>query len=746
MPFTQDPHFGDPIILALYGQCFAGIPRRSESKFTEGLGLVHSSHDLTSRRARLLSCLALAVALAVAVDAHAVIPRKDKPAANPTKSADDTAPDKADKDKTKPSVSQPAKGPVAKVEVFIPSLVKLGHSAAESHAGAIYRALSGTLVPPVDETTDGFDFAALLKLVEEVRTWPDTSLALAIYTQDTEGRPRWVVRTDWPIAALEARIKHLLETDEAKKLLKGVQLRRDDEGRFVIELPDTVLAVLRKTDDGTLIASADKVELPESVFGIKTDKAARTRGDKSPPLCYCRVNVAAADEEGQSSWLSSIGGIRDIRYQGGVMPDGDWNERLTVSWSPLAGALKLFFKRVKTPFQCPKDAFAVAAINTDFGGSSAEGLAGLPSGTFANQAQSDFAVSVTPGVGFFPIPDIYYSFGLKNKDKAVEAIRKHLSEAAEKRADDDLPPAWKEIESETGPIFASIPGADGATGISLSSGRKVVFFDIDRDGDKEISRLVIAQTSTLADDAVAHWKSLRRRGTTKVPDSPDAHWQARISWRLVYGHIEPYVMLFTSFAENAKPLPSVDELADALTDSVLNIRIEATGVRIVHDGPIPAGAFFVPSMVAEAVMSEGDPSSEAERERIACRHLRVLYHHAKLFKKDYGRWPATVAELDGYVDFMSHPDLLWLPEQKRGFMAGLVSTVTGGREFRWPDRDKIDDSLYEIDWSPNEWKLKYRAGEFRDHKTILIDDDGEIHREPLPSKKDKVARVDSKEN
>jgi hypothetical protein len=131
---------------------------------------------------------------------------------------------------------------------------------------------------------------------------------------------------------------------------------------------------------------------------------------------------------------------------------------------------------------------------------------------------------------------------------------------------------------------------------------------------------------------------------------------------------------------------------------------------------------------------------------VACRNLRVLYHHSKLFKKDYGRWPSTVAELDGYVDFASHPNLLSLRPKDGGFLGGFVSIFTSDKKKKAAedveaDDDAIDDSLYEIDWSPGDWKLKFRADQFAEYSTIYVDKEGEIHRVPKKEEKKAAAAV-----
>jgi hypothetical protein len=266
--------------------------------------------------------------------------------------------------------------------------------------------------------------------------------------------------------------------------------------------------------------------------------------------------------------------------------------------------------------------------------------------------------------------------------------------------------------------------------------RTVVFFDPPRgEKEKEARGLIVAQTPMWAPDAVQHWRQLTKSAKSRVtvPDSKQAHWQARISWRRAYDLFHPYLALVAGLSDGAVAPPSAEELKGSLADSVVDIRIDYGGLQVRASGPVPLGALYVPAVAVASLISTGDPDSEAERERVACRHLRVLYHHAKLFRKDYGRWPATVAELDGYVDFTVHADLLHLRPKKEGLAAGLVALVAGDRKAAAAGAEEereIDDSLYVVEWSPEDWKLKFRDGEFVNYRTIYIDAEEKIHRVP----------------
>jgi len=640
------------------------------------------------------------------------------------------------------SVPATEQAPKPEVEVYVPSVAKLRQAAVDSKTADIYRGLAEMLPSEMNETGEGMDVAALFSLLEQVADWPDTSLLLVVYKQDREGRPRWALRLDWPLTKLRERVEELLEAEAARQLLKDVRLIETEEGLWRVELPDHLLAVLSAEGEGSSIASEVDVKPPATVFGqasksVKADGAAAD--DEKPKrsmLLYSRLNLDTGDDDGQSPF-AVFSGVRDICYGLSLGNDGLWSEKTVISWSPLVGtAMKMAFRKTDKPFECPRQSYCAAAFNFGLGEGMADGLGDLPPGTIGGKAGGAAAVSVAPGSGFLPFPDIYFQFYTSKKDKIIDSVREAIEQDAKQRREDERPPAWREQRLGEEIIFWRNPAADSAGGIMPVTYRTVLFFDERSDGETGKTRLIIAKASTRADQAVEHWRELMkgRRSRITVPDTSKAHWQGRICWRSAYALFQPYLCFLTSLAGDSSLPPTADALQDSLVDSVINVRIEYAGLQVRHNGPIPIGAFYVPGIVAASLGSSASASSEAGREQIACRHLRVLYYHAKLFKKDYGRWPATVAELDGYVDFTSHPDLLYLYQRDRSFVERFAATFTTRKQPGEAVEDgEIDDSLYTIDWTPDDWKLRFRDGEFKNYATIYIDKEGEIHRTPKPA-------------
>ncbi|MFQ5414960.1 MAG: hypothetical protein ACE5E6_10930, partial [Phycisphaerae bacterium] len=206
--------------------------------------------------------------------------------------------------------------------------------------------------------------------------------------------------------------------------------------------------------------------------------------------------------------------------------------------------------------------------------------------------------------------------------------------------------------------------------------------------------------------------------------------------------LHPYVNVALSATLRDALLPGLDEIGDALTDAVITTKLGYSGVTTVHEGPIPIGVLAVPTMFAVGAGGDDGAQSDLARERLASQRLKVLYHHCVLFRKDQARWPAEVAELDGYVDFAGHPELLRFPMSSKKQRAAWVKAVFGtgtedADEQEEADDDAetvLDDSLYVVDWGGASWTLGY-APDTLDHLDALyIDQDGRIHRtvKPVP--------------
>jgi len=680
---------------------------------------------------------------------------------------DEKTPEAEAASKPADNVPEPEK---AQVEIYAPSVIALAHAFEDSKTSDLIDAVRNVM-PKSDEMTgdDQFDFAALAKLSEHILSWPDTSLTFTTFPQDRDGRPRWALKVDWPAAAVAERLGTILEDDAAGRIFENLRLVEDD-GAWRLELPDMVLAWLRPAGSGAMLTATENLVPPTKVYGM--DEVADKKGRYRESRLFCRLNLDSEDEGARNAMFSALVGVSSIDYELRLLKDGAWREMFVVKWNAMIGlAAKAVFQKTKSKFDCPKDAFVTAVLNLGAISKSApEGLTGLPQGVIGSRTTGEMAFSVLPGEGFLPFPDVYYQFRTGKRHLMVHKIRDAIKADAAKRREDDRRPAWYEETVDGRTVFWKDPSADGGYGLAPATYRTVVFFhpplteeelkhdgdddgaegeDGDTNADGESPRfVVIANTSNWADDAVHNFEN-QIRNARSLPSSKKMDWQARINWARMYQLAYPYVGLMTGMTEDAGAPPEPAEIANLLSDSRIDVKISVGGFLARHVGPVPVGGLYIPTVAAFTLNASADPGSEIAREQTACRRLRVLHHHCRLFRKDYGRWPATVAELDGYVDFASHPYLLKLREKDVGVFSRFASAFTidndaAEKKLNRSD-DEIDDTLYEIDWSNNDadWKLRLREGEFVNYDTIYIDADGRIHR--VPRSEEKTAKRDPNE-
>ena len=662
-----------------------------------------------------------------------VAPPKAEPIASPIRPAKtekrqkaESAPSSKDEDSSRDSADDTEQAALtADVEIFIPSIQTLVEKARGSCTAKLLKAFAdlASMAPP--EGDEGLDLQAALKLIEQVQSWPDTSVLFTVYKRDSAGRPRWALRLDWPADDLRKRLAGLIQNESARKALGDLSLNQRD-GVWRLELPDVLLGVISAGGKGSTFKSAPDLSLTKS--RLKSDVAAM---DDDKPLLACRQAVSAM-------------GINDLRYEGRVDTSGRWDERARLGWNPLIGfGIKTQIKRVASPYGVPKSALAAAAFNAAGAEGLADAMIGLPRGTIGDKASSDMCFAVLPGTGFLPVPDVVAQFNASDVEKIVESLRSAVGKDTTTRHDDDRPTAWREGKAAGTEYFWQDPSAREGGGLGAFSMRTVVFTERNKDSRKA-GRLIVAQTSTRPDELVTRWRALERGkdAMTDMPSSKDAHWQARIRWSELYGQAQPYLSTLAAFLSATALPPMPEEIRAELPDSVVDVQVEFGGLRIRHHGPVPLGAVYVPATVAMAIGADEAYDSESMRERVAVENLRVLQYHARLFHKDFKRWPTRVAELDGYVDFLTHRHLLNLQPKSQSALERFKKALDRKKEkpakseAESDDTDGIDDSLYEVETDGHRWVLKIRPDEFKQLRTISIDANGNVER----VRKDRKAR------
>jgi hypothetical protein len=640
-----------------------------------------------------------------------------------------------------------------RLELNAPSIGELVIAARESHSGVFVETLARTLREVASASAEGVDAETADALVSQITAWPDTSLSAFAYAPDTEGRLRWATRLDWPVEDLHERLQMLLDSKPAEELFEGLKMSGTAADGYAITLRDSTLARLVPMDDSrSCLASHADLPVPHGPVAGMPDM-----GGGESPLVTCRLNLTGTEKDTGATFLSSFSAITGIGYSAIIDESGDWSEAIRVDWPPVSGmAAKAMFGRVKQTFYVPDEAFLAASFKAAIAPGMLDGIAGFGQqvvmespgqmsivgeatpGPLTSCAESQMCVAVLPGTGFLPMPDIVVQSRTKRPDKLIDKVREAAQKANEALREREQPEPWHEAEVRDRPVFWS-DGTSQYPGMIMPLVMRPVVFtanEIDARGN-ERDFVVLAWTSTSPERFVRRWLDLPRtkdRRRRYLPQKRKTDGQVWINWRQLYKWFSPYVNAPMGTLVGEVPLPSPEDVESSMTDALATAKLGYNGLTVKHTGPVPLGAVLVPTLVSSSLSPDKSGGSDLARERLACQRLKVFYHHSKLFKKDVGRWPAEVAELDGYVDFAGHPELLKLQLSSRKSWGEWFKGVFGDDEDAEEEEagespfGEIDDDLYVIEWGRESWKLKLAPKTLEHLEELYIDHDGRIHR------------------
>ncbi|MCH7719517.1 MAG: hypothetical protein IH988_00820 [Planctomycetes bacterium] len=605
-------------------------------------------------------------------------------------------------------------------------------------------------------SADGFDLESVSGVVRQIADWPDSSVHLLIYAPDREGRPRWAMLTDWSLDELYRRVKPILEGEAADTLLEGVRITSRNQAGFEIALPQTTLAYLLPYEtDKSCVASHADLEFPDQLFGVAAnadeDEAAPTAKAMGhpAPLLTCRLNLTPTERESGATFLSSLRAVAGVDYTARVADDGNWDETIKLYWPQVVGiAAKAVVDKVKHTFFVPDEAFGAAVFSTPMVSSGLDAMAGLVvPGTFEpgplmGHTKQDLCVTVLPGTGFLPTPDIVLQVRATRVDSLVDDVREAIEKVNGFHRQQEQPEPWHEAEVRDREVFWSDGGSAYGGGITPLSMRTVLFVTRETDAkDRDRDFLVLAQTSTSPEQLVRRWIDFPRGAERQqyLPSTKRPYGQAWVNWKQLYTWVHPWINVGLSATVRSGLLPSAESMGDDLTDAWATVKVQYSGLLVSHQGPIPSGLLAIPVLMGISMQMDESGGSDLARERLACRRLRVLYHHCALFKEDIHRWPAELAELDGYIDFAGHPELLQLQLSPKKRWSEMWGEMFAGRsepdkqgEDEFEEEDDwgvdIDDSLFVMNWGEESWSLGIAPGTLEHLERLYIDQDGEIHR------------------
>jgi hypothetical protein len=643
-----------------------------------------------------------------------------------------------------------------RLELHVPSVVALVEKTSASHSGVFLETIRDVVREMFTASADGIDAAEARAIAARLAEWSDTSLSAFIFAPDREGRLQWSVRVNWSVETLRERLGAILELEAAAELFEGLRLKAGPQVGGELALSDSTLAYLTECGSAHACVSSHRELAIPSTAGVFDGE-----GDEVP-LIRCTYNLVGTEADSGATFLSSFSAVTDIEYTGGVDGDGGWSERVAVHWPPISGVgAKTLFGRVKQTFYVPEAAFGAMAIKTMMGPGMLDGMAGFgqqmvmdPSGEMTlvgeagpgpltAHAEAELCVTLLPGTGFLPAPDIIVQARTKRPQRLMEGIREATQKANEGCAKREWAEPWHEVRVRDRAVFFSDGGQQYPGVIMPLTMRPVLFTNSEVDAkDRERSFMVLGFTSTSPERLVRRWLDLpRSKDRRYLPEKRKTNGQLWVNWDVLYRWVSPYVNVPIGAVATVLPLPAADEVKSDMTDAIVTAKLSYQGLKLSHTGPVPIGALVVPALVGASTSIEDSGDSDLARERSACRRLKVLYHHAKLFKKDIGRWPAEVGELDGYVDFAGHPGLLHPELSSRKRWSRWFDRLREASEAKEEDefeeeQTELDDDLFVIEWGEDSWRLKLAPGTLEHLEELYIDQDGTIHRREAEEKKE----------
>jgi hypothetical protein len=653
-------------------------------------------------------------------------------------------PDAAAPETAEPSQSEQEQSPEEpsikpRFELFIPSIEYLMQRAGESDAGVLLGHTSHLFFARATGGR-GFTEEDWSALADMVRKWPDTSLAVATFAPTAEGKHRWFVRLDWPLTDLHARVSEILEMKAAEEMLQGVALA-GDENRYEVTLGDVTLAVMVPDDGaGCLIISDAEVPRPEELYGQGAQHGQPLK--ETSTLVYSRLNIAGTEKDTGALFGAQIPWVQDIRYQASVQTGGDWSERFGVTWNAMVGtAAKAIIKRAKRGFYVPREAFGAALISSPALHSMLDSMAGLEPGTLmsdvggltGDRVGPEICFVLLPGTGILPFPDLIIETRVRYESAVLDDIRKAITKKNEERTKDELPEIWHELEVNGRTVFYYDARDQEDRGMQPVVYRTVIFFDKRPDPTgRSRNYLVIGFTSTDVKALVRRWtRPFAENDRVALAADKGADARAWLNWRRVYDNLSVWLNLAIAGVDPMAVLPPTDEVKDQLSDATAAIKAKYEGLLVRLRGPLPVGLLYLPLTMASTLTPDESGSTDLSRERIACDRLRLLYKNALLFKKDVGRWPARVAELDGYIDFAGNPWVLQLRRSTRSaWREGFEELLNPEKKETEKEGEEtnIDDSVFVITWDGTHWTLGLKPNTLDHLKELYIDQDGKIHR------------------
>jgi hypothetical protein len=236
-------------------------------------------------------------------------------------------------------------------------------------------------------------------------------------------------------------------------------------------------------------------------------------------------------------------------------------------------------------------------------------------GPIVSHVESEVCMTVLPGTGFIPAPDIVVQTRARKPDEMMQGLQAAARKLNEQFVERDLPPPWREATVWDKPMLwsegASYPGA-----MLPFIMRPVLFVTEEKDAkDRERSFLVIAWTTT-SPGFVERWRRLPRNDSA-VP----ATRRTGADVDQLAG-VRRLILTPTCFGRPpARAAPAVLDDKAQLTD-VVTATSATAGLTLSHAGPLPVGRW---SSVMGTVAAAPDEFGGSDwRERLAAASRSAL--------------------------------------------------------------------------------------------------------------------------
>ncbi len=629
-----------------------------------------------------------------------------------------------------------------KCQLHVPSISRLTSAARESRVGRMALHIASVLAESRTEPADGLKNDVFMRALEFVATWPDAAADVSLFSPDVDGRLRWGVRLSLPVGQAHDLLVDLMANEDLAEFFDGLESSLQGQS-FVYTVADKPVATLKAdATDRCLLVSHAELTVPDEIF-------TGTEGDGELALA-ARLAISKTEKDSGATFLSKFDVVNSINYTAHIAEGGGWQEQLRVNWPPVAGmTMKAFLGKAKQTFFVPEDTFLAAVFNVALVKTMLDRAVGLSDeadealGPIQEHARDELFVAVMPGVGFLPAPDIVLQSRVSEPEELISRIGQRVKQLNRKAKKDDRRPEWHEISVRGKRVFWN-QGSQQLTGLVPVTFRPVLFVQESADAqDRKRTYLVMGWTSTDPERFVRRWLDLKRPDEPRfIPTARGLNGQAWVHWQQLYDWTHPYVNLGLTSAASDGVLP--EELGRDISAADITVRLKYEGLEVTQSGPVPMGIVAVPAMMAASLKET--TGSDLARERMARRKLMVLYHHSQLFHRDTGRWPTSVAELDGYIDFAGHPELLRLETSSKKKFAKMFTRWFGDQD-RKEEEDGVtedngdssevedevegldpDESVFEVDWIDDEWTLGIKTGTLEHLQQLYVDREGNIHR------------------